>query len=409
MTRSQPSARPGRPATPSAADDWLASVAASAANACKAPVELLGGYLPMLADAAINGRRPDASELDAVRELGRRAAAQGVGARRAVDLYLSAAWRLWRQLPVVVRSSDPEKVRRAAEAVLRVLDDAVGVLVDGHQAERRDMIRHEETQRAEFVDDLLRGDADVSRLVERAEPFGIDLGKPHHVALVAPCDGDGAAERAATALERAVVERFGDREVLVATKDGRVVVVVPGGSAPAFALPKGVEVGAALQQELRRREFAGRWRVAAGRAFPGAYGVARSYEEALEALTFADRLGLDTDVVHARDLLVYRVLGRDQAAIVDLVRDVLTPLDQLRGGAEVLLETLREYFNAGEVATEAARRLHVSVRTVTYRLARVAQLTGYSVSRPDQRFSLHAAVLGARLLDWPATPLPPEP
>jgi sugar diacid utilization regulator len=409
MTRSQPSARPGRPATPSAADDWLASVAASAANACKAPVELLGGYLPMLADAAINGRRPDASELDAVRELGRRAAAQGVGARRAVDLYLSAAWRLWRQLPVVVRSSDPEKVRRAAEAVLRVLDDAVGVLVDGHQAERRDMIRHEETQRAEFVDDLLRGDADVSRLVERAEPFGIDLGKPHHVALVAPCDGDGAAERAATALERAVVERFGDREVLVATKDGRVVVVVPGGSAPAFALPKGVEVGAALQQELRRRELAGRWRVAAGRAFPGAYGVARSYEEALEALTFADRLGLDTDVVHARDLLVYRVLGRDQAAIVDLVRDVLTPLDQLRGGAEVLLETLREYFNAGEVATEAARRLHVSVRTVTYRLARVAQLTGYSVSRPDQRFSLHAAVLGARLLDWPATPLAPEP
>ncbi|MGR6965006.1 PucR family transcriptional regulator [Geodermatophilus sp. URMC 61] len=409
MTRNEPGVRPGRPTTPSAADDWLASVAASAANACRAPVELLGGYLPMLADAAINGRRPDDFELDAVRELGRRAAAQGVGARRAVDLYLSAAWRLWRQLPVVVRSSDPEKVRRAAEAVLRVLDDAIGVLVDGHQAERRDMIRHEEAQRAEFVDDLLRGDADVSRLVERAEPFGIDLGKPHHVALVAPCDGVGAAERAAIALERAVVERFGDREVLVATKDGRVVVVVPGGSAPAFALPEGVDVGTVLQQALRQRKLAGRWRVAAGRAFPGAYGVARSYEEALEALTFADRLGLDTDVVHARDLLVYRVLGRDQAAIVDLVRDVLTPLDQVRGGAEVLLETLQEYFNAGEVATEAARRLHVSVRTVTYRLARVAQLTGYRISQPDQRFSLHAAVLGARLLDWPATQLPPEP
>jgi DNA-binding PucR family transcriptional regulator len=88
---------------------------------------------------------------------------------------------------------------------------------------------------------------------------------------------------------------------------------------------------------------------------------------------------------------------------------VLAPLDQARGGAEVLLETLREYFEAGEVATEAARRLHVSVRTVTYRLARVAQLTGYSVSRPDQRFALHAAVLGARLLDWPTTPLSPEP
>ena len=409
MTRRPRSDRLGRAATPSASDEWLASVAASAALDARAPADLLGEYLPLLADAAINGRRPDAWELDAVRELGRRAAAQGVGARRAVDLYLSAAWRLWRQLPVVVRSSDTEKVRRAAEAVLRVLDDAIGVLVDGHQAERRDMIRHEEAQRAEFVDDLLRGDADVSRLVERAQPFGVDLGKPHRVALVAPLDGDGAADRAAIALERAVVERFGDREVLVATKDGRVVVVVPGESAPASEDPAGVDVGESLQQELRRRKLPGRWRVAAGRAFPGAYGVARSYEEALEALTFADRLGLDSDVVHARDLLVYRVLGRDQAAIADLVSDVLGPLDRVRGGPKVLLDTLREYFDAGEVATVAARRLHVSVRTVTYRLARVAQLTGYRVSRPDQRFSLHAAVLGARLLEWPSKRLPLEP
>lgn len=408
MAASRPGSRPGRPGTPSASDDWLAPVAASAAKACHAPADLLGEYLPLLADAAINGRRPDAWELDAVHEMGRRAAAQGIGARRAVDLYLSAAWRLWRQLPVVARSSDPEKVRRAAEAVLRVLDDAVGVLVDGHQSERRDMIRREEAQRAEFVDDLLRGDADVASLVERAEPFGVDLGKPHHVALVAPRDGGGAVDRVAIALERAVVERFGDREVLVATKDGRVVVVVPGGSAPA-APRDGVDVGTALQQALVRRRLAGRWRVAAGRAFPGAYGVARSYEEALDALAVADRLGLDADVVHSRDLLVHRVLGRDQAAIVDLVRDVLTPLDQVRGGAEVLLETLQAYFDAGEVATEAARGLHVSVRTVTYRLARVAQLTGHRVSRPDQRFALHAAVLGARLLDWPATPLPPEP
>src|SRR4051794_21304729 len=171
--------QPPVPGGPSPGDDWLAPVAASAAAACSAPVDLLGGYLPMLADAAINGRRPDAWGLDAVRELGRRAAAQGVGARRAVDLYLSASWRLWRQLPVVVRSRDPEKVRRAAEAVLRVLDDAIGVLVDGHQSERREMIRHEEALRAEFVDDLLRGDADVSGLVERAEPFGIDLGGAH--------------------------------------------------------------------------------------------------------------------------------------------------------------------------------------------------------------------------------------
>lgn len=150
------------------------------------------------------------------------------------------------------------------------------------------------------------------------------------------------------------------------------------------------------------------WRVAAGRAFPGAYGVDRSYEEAREALVLAERLELGDDVVDRRDLLVLRVLGRDRAAIVDLVREVLGPLEAVRGGPGVLLDTLRGYFDAGDVATEAARRLHVSVRTVTYRLARITQLTGYAVSRSDQRFALHAAVLGARLLEWPGNPLPAD-
>src|SRR4051794_2914850 len=300
-----------------ASEDWLTSVGNSAAAAVQAPAELLGDYLPLLADAAFHGRRPDAFELDAVRELGRRAAAQGVGARAAVDLYLSAAWRLWRQLPVVERASDPDKVRRAAEAVLRVLDDAISVLVEGHQSERREMIRREEALRAEFVDDLLRGDADVSGMVQRAEPFGIDLGKPHSVALVAPRDREAALDRAAAVLERAVVDRFGDREVLVATKDGRVVVVVPGSSAPGRARTPSGDLGTVLHRELGRLRVAGRWRLAVGRAHPGAFGVARSYEEALEAIAYADRLGLDDDVVDVRDLLVHRVLGRDQAAIVD--------------------------------------------------------------------------------------------
>jgi hypothetical protein len=39
----------------------------------------------------------------------------------------------------------------------------------------------------------------------------------------------------------------------------------------------------------------------------------------------------------------------------------------------------------------------------------VAELTGYSVADPAQRFSLQTAVLGARLLEWPVRALPAEP
>ena len=400
------SARQRGRAEPQTERAWLASVADGAAAEAGTPVELLGQYLTILADAAVSGRRPQKRELEAVRELGRRAAEQGVGAGQAVGLYLSAAWRLWRELPMVVRTRDRDKVRAAADAVLRVIDDAVEVLVEGHQAARRDMVRQEEALRREFVDDLLRGDADVSRMVERAEPFGLDLGRAHQVALAAPDGSAAVLDRAAIVLERVIVDRFGDRDVLVATKDGRLVVLVPG-DLPATSRPRNPrEVEGLMQAELGRLAKGSRWRVAAGRPHPGAYGIARSYEEAREALTLAERLHLDSDVVYARDLLVYRVLGRDQAAIADLVQSVLAPLSQSRGGAEPLLQTLQTYFATGEVATETARRLHMSVRTVTYRLAKVKALTGHDAADPAQRFALHVAVLGARLLDWPAHELP---
>ncbi len=388
-------------------EPWLTAVAEAAAREAKVPVELLGEYLTLLADAAISGRRPREHELLAVRDLGGRAAERGVAADRVVELYLSAAWRLWRELPAVVRTRDRDAVRAAAASVLRVISDAVAILVDGYQATRKQMIRHEESLRREFIDDLLRGDPDVSQMVERAEPFGLDLGRPHQIALAAPGGDVVEAETAANLLERVILDNFGDREVLVAIKDGRVVVLVPSrhhGSPIQAASTQGV--GQLMHTALTRLGSGHPWRVATGRAYPGSFGVARSYEEAREALMLGERLGLDRAVVHAHDLLIYRVLLRDQVAIVDLVHAVLGPLNQARGGADPLLQTLETYFATGEVATEAARRLHVSVRTVTYRLARVKALTGHDPGDPAQRFALQAAVLGARLLQWPRRDLP---
>ncbi|MEJ7772227.1 MAG: hypothetical protein WKF51_10020, partial [Geodermatophilaceae bacterium] len=111
MSTPVPERRRGSHAEAKAEDAWLIAVAEAASAASGAPVELLGEYLTMLADAAVSGRRPQKRELAAVRELGRQAAEQGVSAGRAVDLYLSAAWRLWRELPLVVRSRDRDKVR----------------------------------------------------------------------------------------------------------------------------------------------------------------------------------------------------------------------------------------------------------------------------------------------------------
>jgi DNA-binding PucR family transcriptional regulator len=95
------------------------------------------------------------------------------------------------------------------------------------------------------------------------------------------------------------------------------------------------------------------------------------------------------------------VLMRDNAAISELVETVLGPLREVRGGPGTLLETLFTYFSTGGVATLTAKRLHVGVRTVTYRLERVRRLTGYRLDHPIQRHALETATLGARLLGWP--------
>jgi DNA-binding PucR family transcriptional regulator len=117
-------------------------------------------------------------------------------------------------------------------------------------------------------------------------------------------------------------------------------------------------------------------------------------------------MNLDQPVIETRDLLTYRVLARDQPALVDLVFSVLNPLAQARGGAGPLVETLAVYFDCGCVATTAAGKLHLSVRAVTYRLDRVRSLSGLDPADPGHRFTLQAAVLGAKLLGWPDHPLP---
>jgi sugar diacid utilization regulator len=395
-------------------EDWLSRVAKSACHdAGDVSEELLGDYLSMLADAATSGRRVARNELTAVRLLGRRAAGVGVSAGQGVDLYLSAARRVWDELPAVVRERNSAAVRAAAEAVLHVVEDAVAAFAEGHAEAGRELVRREETLRRELIDDLLRGDAHLGELVERAEPFGLDLTRAHQVALARPEKRLSSVEAAISSVERVVLDRFGDRDVLVAAKDGLVVVVALADEDPRAGTTQDhatrAGLGSLIHAELSRLRRGGPWRVAVGRAHPGAYGIARSYEEAREGLTTASRLRLESPIVEAKDLLIYRVLFRDQPAIVDLVQTVLNPLRQARGGARPLLDTLEAYFDCGGVATAAAVQLHLSVRAVTYRLDRVRSLTGYDATDARHRFTLHAAVLGARLLGWPEHDLPPDP
>ncbi|MGH3981821.1 MAG: PucR family transcriptional regulator [Pseudonocardiaceae bacterium] len=358
----------------------------------------LDGYIEMLAAVSMTGRRLARDELDSRRVLGAAAAEQSVPLRALVDLYLSANWLTWRELPTVATAGG-ERVRAVAESILRAADDAVVALAEGYDEAQRHLMRQEEAQRREFIDDLLYGRSDLGRLAERAERFGLRLAG-HHVVAVARADrtftdGDAATRR----VESTLVARFGTRDVLVTTKEGMLICVAPGTTAEVPSeFTRQMEVVLAADQ---------RWCVAVGRPHSGPGGVVRSYEEARGTLELAASLGLTARLLHVTDLLVFQVLLRDRTAITDLVSTVLGPLEQARGGAQPLVDTLAAFFAAGGIAAAAARRLFLSVRAVTYRLDRIKQLTGHDVAEPTQRFTLEAAVLGARLLGWPRRPLNP--
>ncbi|AMY24358.1 PucR family transcriptional regulator [Rhodococcoides fascians] len=393
----------------------LDAVAAQAASdAGGLDVAFLGNFLDVVTDAVDAGVPLTRKQLRECRVHGDEAARAGVALRALLDLYLSAAWRLWRELPVVqAAAADPAGVVTAGEVMLRAVDDAAAELAEGFQLARRTLVRVEVLARREFVDDLLSGTADVAGVLGRAQTFGLDLSSPHAVAVVTSTTPFTDATSAIGLVERSVQGSKGDADLLVATKQGRLIVVFPAPDREAVdhVLTRvGRVLGASAAApsdtvDLHRRGEYGRIQLGVGRPRIGAVGVAASYRDALDALDLASSLGLDTPVVDARDLLVYRVLISDRAAIADLVETLLTPLTSARGGAGPLLETLQVYFETGANSASTARRMHLSVRAVTYRLSRIRDLTGQDVGNPVEAFALHTAVLGAMLLDWPRSGL----
>ncbi|GAA2900891.1 helix-turn-helix domain-containing protein [Streptosporangium fragile] len=333
--------------------------------------ELLGDHLRALREAVATGRLPGRAELDGCRAAGARAAERGLPVRALVDAALAGA-------------------EFAGPVPLPALRRTVSALMEGYENAQRSALRREEAARRAFVDDLLQGRAD--RIAERAEQFGLRLADTYVVAVARPAPPAEAARR----IEEALVGRFGSHNVLAAVRDGALVCVVPGSLT--------VAVGEFTHHV--RQVFAPGWRIGVGRAHRGPGGVVTSYREGANAIELGDRLGLRAPVLKAADLLVFPVLLRDRAAIEDLVTTVLSPLLDVRGGPEPLLATLEAVFASQGNQTAAARRLGISTRAVTYRMERIRRLTGFSPDDPTQRFTLETAVLGARLLDWPARPLP---
>jgi hypothetical protein len=369
-----------------AAADAIDVITRAAAAETEADPAFLVDYLSAALAAARAGRRLDGGELAACSRAGQDAADQGVPLATVVDLYLSATWRLWAAVGAAGQDVPRGALTALATSLFRAADDATSALTQGYERAQHRTLRREEAVRREFVEDLLTGRGAGPEFQARAARFGFLLASRHVVVVAATAEPVELHGPVHARLEAAATARHGHGDVLVATRSGHAVVVLP-----ATAVDPGAQV-------LRWLDQPG-WRVGVGEPHAGPGGVARSYQEARTALDLARRAHLDEPLADYRRLLPLRLLIHDPGLTAELVGAVLDGLGAARGGAGPLVATLEAFFHAGLNVTATARELHLTPRGVLHRLESIHRLTGYDPRDPDDRFALEMAVRAARLSD----------
>jgi DNA-binding PucR family transcriptional regulator len=135
--------------------------------------------------------------------------------------------------------------------------------------------------------------------------------------------------------------------------------------------------------------------VGIGNLSSAAADIARSYAEARHALAAGRRSGQPGAICAFADLGIHRLLLRvpDVSDLRSFADEVLGGLAQESRSAGIdYLATLSAYFRENGSPARAGHRLHVHPNTVSYRIRRVEEVTGLSLSIHRDRLMAEVAV-----------------
>ncbi|MBD2021714.1 helix-turn-helix domain-containing protein [Leptolyngbya sp. FACHB-36] len=130
--------------------------------------------------------------------------------------------------------------------------------------------------------------------------------------------------------------------------------------------------------------------VGIGRYHPGIRGLARSYEDARAALSLGSRFQGHNQVHCLGRLGIAAFVGvADESTKIDLAKYLLSPLDH----EPELLTTLNAFFAEDCCPSSAAKRLSIHRNTLSYRLDKIASLTGLEPRRFDDAVQMRLSLL----------------
>lgn len=127
-----------------------------------------------------------------------------------------------------------------------------------------------------------------------------------------------------------------------------------------------------------------------GRYHPGLPGLARSYADARAALSLGLRFHGSNRVLCLDGLGIASFVGvADENTKIELARYLLSPLDD----EPDLLRTLEAFFARDCCPSPTARQLSIHRNTLSYRLDKIASLTGLDPRRFDDAVQIRLALL----------------
>ncbi len=261
----------------------------------------------------------------------------------------------------------------------------------------------EKRLRGDFLDNLVMGIGSVneSEAVAEGDRFGHDMSSPH-VALIlrwqnaAPGSPTPSPRRLETLVNGLITRR--PQAIFARLRETEVRIFYASDSASPIQAARQL---AKEFQDAARHEYTGT-SLAIGIGSVAAHiGDWRaSYLEAVQAADFARRLKSDKPL-YIGDLGIYTFLARPEYR-----RDLLALRDSTIGsllGYEEkqrsdLLLTLNAFFEAHGNHTQTAELLNIHRNTLSYRMGRIAEITGLDLNQPDVRLAVHLALKVHRLL-----------
>jgi hypothetical protein len=378
-------------------------------------------------------RSVNAAEYDRARHLGESRALQGVPLDALVQSFRTAERVLVDQF-CLFHARVGGSVHGQREGIQRIpafLDDIEGALVEAYRATQRRIALHYESAMGDLVTQIALGQGVATEDVDRlADLLGVDPNEPYRAAAArvahdARPGGAGQRDTAGGAGQRDTAGGAGQRDtaghdiaagqrdidgVLAQVRHHVTSRLRESAQGPVltgtwrdtmlFLVP--VSTGAdrladALTRALSPAQC--RYEVVAGLGATAdrLTDAGPSCRQAMDALEIALRTGRTREAVDYDDVLVDLLLVRGRSLTSHLARRGLGQLlDQPH-----LVQTLRAFLDNGQTASDAARALNVHQNTVTYRLRRIRELTGYDLRKLDDVLLLWLALRANDLLSFP--------